>query len=405
VAQTREEAELRARLVKEIVLPEVLVPMEANGWRQGQPNPAATDALMKTLRDGQPGTEGAPGNTAAPAVTTQPGQPGAKVDNSPAPVVKAKADNPGLDDLIASYEALRDPATGLIARKYATIQEAIKGGVHLTHMAKDALAERDLLKQRVAELEAAGRQPSAANITPAAAPQPVQVTAVSQTAVDQAQARYDKVLSDIAENGGVLDVEATKLLSKASRELAEATANWKVQENFAARDNAGSAEKTEWQKVDSYMKEKHPAAERFSEEVAVFIDSDPLVKRAVQALLAQGDKVGATEHAWVSFQRAHGEQVAAADRAKAEATEAELAAREQVRKEQVEKARRDAGIVTGSAGGAGAHENRNVTGASREEINAAMDRMRREGEAPGSPGAMAFRKMVIGPSLGFLNQP
>jgi hypothetical protein len=30
--------------------------------------------------------------------------------------------------------------------------------------------------------------------------------------------------------------------------------------------------------------------------------------------------------------------------------------------------------------------------------------MRREGEAPGSPGAMLFRKMVIGPSLGFLNQ-
>jgi hypothetical protein len=29
--------------------------------------------------------------------------------------------------------------------------------------------------------------------------------------------------------------------------------------------------------------------------------------------------------------------------------------------------------------------------------------MRREGEAPGSPGAMLFRKMVIGPSLGFLN--
>jgi hypothetical protein len=125
----------------------------------------------------------------------------------------------------------------------------------------------------------------------------------------------------------------------------------------------------------------------------------------VQALLAQGDKVGATEHAWVSFERAHGAQVASTDRAKAEAKEVELAAREQVRKEEVDKARKDAGVITGSAGGAGAHENRNAGGSSHDDIARAREAMIREGEAPGTPAAAAFRRMVIGPSLGFLNQP
>jgi hypothetical protein len=150
------------------------------------------------------------------------------------------------------------------------------------------------------------------------------------------------------------------------------------------------------------MNEKHPQAARFSEEVSLFVESDPLVKRAVNALLAQGDRQGAVETAWVSFERAHGAQVAATDRATAEATEANLAAREQVRNEAVKAARRDAGVITGSVGGAGAHENRNATGASAEEIQAATEAMRREGDGPGSAAAIRFRQMVIGPSLGFL---
>jgi hypothetical protein len=397
VAQSREEAALHEHLLRTIVVPDVIIPIAANGGRQGKASQAEINAFV----DGLPGNEGAPGTAATPATPAQGGQP-APAAAKAAATDRTKADNPSLDDLIAGYEALRDPKTGLIAGKYVDVKEAIKGGVHLTHMAKDALAERDRLAEQVRSLEARFANPPAA--APAAvAPQPVQTTLASQAAVDAAQVRYDKVLSDISESGGVLDVESSKLLSKASRELAEATANWKVEERFAARDTAGDADRAAWRQVDSYMKEKHPNAERFSEEVAVFIDSDPLVKRAVQALLAQGDRQGATEHAWVSFERAHGAQVVAADHAKAEATEADLAAREQVRQEQLRIARKDAGVISGSAGGAGAHENKGATGASREEIESARERMRREGEAPGSPGAMLFRKMVIGPSLGFLN--
>jgi hypothetical protein len=398
VAQSREEAALHEHIMRTIVVPEVIVPIAANGGRQG----LASQEQINTFIDGLPGGAGAPGSAAAPASPVQGGPPAPVAAKTAVTADPAKADNFTYEQLVAGYEALRDPKSGLIANKYPSVAEAIKGGVHLTHMAKNALAERDLLLEQVRTLEARVANPPVAAPT-AAALKPAPTAAVSQTAVDQAQARYDKVLSDISESGGVLDAESSKLLSKASRELAEATANWKVEERFAARDDAGNADRAAWREVDSYMKEKHPAAERFSEEVAVFIDGDPLVKRAVQALLAQGDRVGATEHAWVSFERAHGAQVVAADHAKAEATEADLAAREQVRQEQLRIARKDAGVISGSAGGAGAHENRGATGASREEIESARERMRREGEAPGSPGAMLFRKMVIGPSLGFLN--
>lgn len=402
MSQTPEEAALRAKLVKSVVLNDVLLPMEANGWAQGSPNKAATEALRNTLLTGQPGTEGAPGQQVTPASTPRSGQPANAEAGKTVTSGQAKADNPTLDQLVAGYESLRDPKTGLIAGKYESVEQAIKGGVHLTKMAKSAMEERDALAKRLAELEAAGSRTPAAQ-TPAAAPKPVAALTASQTAAQNAQARLDKVLSDIAESGGVLDAESVKALSKANSDLASAMADLRVQESFATRENADAARDAEWRAVDSYMKEHHPDAERFSEEVSVFVSGNPLVKRAVDALLAQGDKVGATEFAWTSFQKIHGAEVTARDRAKDEATEAELAAREQVRQEQLAKARKDAGVITGSAGGVGAHENRNVTGASREEIAAAMEQMRREGEAPGSPAAQLFRKMVIGPSLGFLN--
>lgn len=302
-----------------------------------------------------------------------------------------------MQTLIASFEALRDPETGLIERKYKTVEEAMKGRVHLNTMAKQAFSERDALMRRVAELEARPSQPAAAPA--AAAPQPAPALVASRASVDQAQARLDKVLSDIAENGGILDAEAAKAMSKANRELADVIADSRAQERFNERQTAQSADEREWKEVDAYMRTTYPAAERFSEEVALHMQADSLLTEAVNALLAKGNKRGATVLAWKSFEATHGAQVAAQDRAKAEATEAELAAREQVRNEAVEKARKDAGVIVGSAGGAGAHENRNAAGASREEIAAAVEAMRREGDAPGSAAARRFREMVIGPSL------
>ncbi len=395
IGRSKEEQELTQLLAKTLVQKEVMEPMDKIGWSHGTPPPPD---YTTTQGAGQPGAEGAPGQPKPAAPAPSGGQPASKPTEQKPTNEPPKADTPDINALIAGYEALRDPETGLIARKYKTVDEAIKGGVHLTHMTKQAFKERDDLLARVRELESRqGQAPAAAPA--AAAPQPKPTQVVSRATLDEAQARLDKVLSDITENGGVLDAESSKALSAAQRGVADAAAEVRVQEMFASRSQEENADKADWAKVDAYMKEHHPAAERFSEEVAVYMQSDPLLASAVNALLAQGNKVGATELAWVSFERAHGEQVAAADRAKAEDKEADLAAREQVRKEQVEKARKDAGVITGSAGGAGGHEKTNAGGASREEIQAAVEAMRREGDAPGSPAAMRFRAMVIGPSL------
>lgn len=392
IGRSKEEQELNSLLAKTLVAKEVLEPMEKIGWGHGTPPPPDR---------GQPApAEGAPGQVSTPAPVGKDGQPAPKPAATPASTDPPKADNPTTEELVAEYEALRDTETGLIARKYKTVKEAIRGGVHLTHMAKQAFSERDTAVQKLADLETENlrlRQTPAA-VPTAAAPQPQPSGAPSRAILDQAQARMDKVLSDIAENGGVLDAETAKAMSKASREVADAAADVRVQEMFAKTSNEESADRAEWAKVDAYMADHYPASIRFSEEVALHVTSDSLLGSAVKALLAQGNRTAATELAWKSFERAHGDQIAAEDKTKAESKEADLSAREQVRKEQVEKARKDAGVIQGSAGGAGVHE-RSAAGGSREEIEAARDAMRREGDAPGSPAAMRFRHLVIGPSL------
>jgi len=386
IGRSREEQELTSMIAKTLVQREVMEPMSKIGWGHGTPPPPES---------GLPAAEGAPGPEKAPAPVAAGGQPTPKPAAAPAPTAAPKADTPTIDELVAGYEALRDPETGLIARKYKTPQEAIKGGVHLTHMAKQAFTRAEEAERKLAELSAENmrlRQAPAAS--PAAAPQPKPTEAPARALLDQAQARLEKVLSDVAENGGVFDGETMKAFSRANREVADAAADVRVQERFAQTSEKESADRAEWAKVDAYMKERHPAAERFSEEVALHLQSDPLLASAVNALLAQGNRTAATELAWTSFERSHGDQIEATVKAKAEDKESELAAREQVRKEQVEKARKDAGVIQGSAGGAGIHQG-GVAANSREEIEASRDQMRREGDAPGSPAAMRFRQMII----------
>jgi hypothetical protein len=389
IGRSKEEQQLTTFLAKTLVEKEVIEPMKKIGWGHGNPPPPD---YTTTRGDGQPGTEGAPGQAAAPAPAADAsGQPGARPAAAPAPNDQPKADSPKID-LVALFESLRDPETGLIGKKYRTVEEAIKGSGHLANMAKQSFTENAALRAATAPA------PATPAASPAAAPQPKPVDSPSRARADQAQARLDAVLSSITENGGVLDAETQKTLSAAQRELADAVADYRVQETLASSRKAEDTERDEWRKVDEYMAGKHPAAARFSEEVALHIQSDPLLSSAINALLAQGNKVAATELAWTSFEKVHGEQVEAATRAKAEDREADLAAREQVRKEQLEKARKDAGVIQGSAGGAGVHERAAGVG-SREEIDAAKEAMRREGDAPGSPAAARWRALVIGPSL------
>jgi hypothetical protein len=382
-----------------LVQKEVIEPMTKIGWSHSAP-PAPDYSNTTSTGTGQPApAEGAPGQAAAPAPAPTAGQPAPKAGEQPAPTDKPKANGPTAEDgatIIALYESLRDPATGLIAGKYKTVSEAIKGSGHLANMAKQAFRERDEAKARqVAPAPAAtapAASPVAAPTTSTASPTP------SREKLDAAQARYDEVLSSVVENGGVLDAEAKKSLSKAQRELSEAAAEFTVQKSRSEERNALKAEQDQWAEADAYMREHHPESAKFSEEAALYIQSEPLLAAAVNALLAQGKRTEATVLAWKEFARTHSEMLSSEERAKAEVKESDLAAREQVRQEQVAAARRDAGVVNGSPGGSGVHERGNA-GASAEEIAAMRDRMVREGEAPGSPAAMRFRQMVIGPSL------
>jgi hypothetical protein len=386
IGRSREEQELTDLLAKTLVQKEVMEPMSKINWGHGTPPPPDNS--------GQPApAEGAPGNAAAPAAQPKAGQP-APTPAAPGNAGSPKADTPKIEDLIAVYESMRDPETGLIARKYATVTEAIKGGVHLTHMAKQAFSEADSLRKQLAEMNDRLRQAPAP--TPGGVvPQPKPELTASRARVDEAQAKYDKVLSDITENGGVLDADSSKAMSRAQRDLSEAIADSRAQEVASSRNQQEEADRAAWDEVDQHMKTKYPGSERFSEEIALNLQSDPLLASAVDALFAKGKRLQATELAWKGFAQSHGDQIAATAQTKAEEKEVDLAAREQVRKEAVERARRDAGVVTGSAGGAGAHENQNASGPTREHIDQLREAMRREGDSPGSPAAAAFRRAII----------
>lgn len=368
------DQELRALLVRTIVEPEVLAPMEANGWRQGLP-----PVLSPTPPAGQPGSEGAPGQTAANG-----GPPATPAGEKP------KTDAPTHDDLIASFEALRDPETGLIERKYATVQEAIKGRVHLNQMASKAFAQRDDALRKLAE----ATQPAVSAQSPAPSPQPVAVHQPS-VAVQQAKARLAQVQARIKENEGILSDNLSEDFVSANTALAEALADDRVSAALEARSRATDAETESWNAVDRDMRAKYPESVRFADEVSLLVQSDPVLGAAVSALLAQGKRLEATELSWQTYERVARDSVAATQRKADENLEADLTERDTVRKELRDKALKDAGVVTGSAGGTGAHENQNAALGRRESIDSAASAMRREGNAPGSQAAAAWRRLVI----------
>jgi hypothetical protein len=89
----------------------------------------------------------------------------------------------------------------------------------------------------------------------------------------------------------------------------------------------------------------------------------------------------------------------ATTKAEAEKTEIVLAAKEQARQEALVQARKDAGVVTGSAGGSGVHQGSDSAASSQAEIDQYRNQMRLEGDAPGSPAAARFRHLIIGKDL------
>ena len=372
IGVTKEVQELNDKLVKELVGPEVMDPMNKIGWGHGAP-PA-------------PQRETTSPSEGAQTVVTESAKPGQPEAPATTPTTPVAANTP---DLLAQLESTKD-ANGLYLGKYKTKEEAIKGVGHAVTMAKESFRQRDVAREEMEKLRRENellRQQPPAN---AGVSQSSNVPVVSRAAVDTAKNKLASVLKAIAEDGGTLDGENATRMLEAQSELARAEALYA----FAETSQKTSAESESWRKADEYMKQHHPDSLNFVDEIGVHIDSDPLLQEAVAALVGAGKREKASELAWTSYQRAAQLATTTAVVTDAATKEAQLAAGGQVRQELVEQARKDAGIVSGSAGGQGAHE-KPQSGPSIEEVDNLRTAMRREGMTPGTAAGQAFRRLFI----------
>jgi len=376
--------ELVRHLADTLVTDEVMKPMEEIGWNEGTP-PAPKFA-------DNPQAGEAPPSAALGTTQSSQGQP---LPAAPVTVPAAKTDAP--QDVNAMYESMRE-ANGLILGKYPTVADAIKGVGHAVSMAKSAFSQRDQLQKDLdrlsEELKQVRQTPPAAS--PVAAPSQSLVRGVpSQDTYVKAQANYDAVLSQIVADGGILDSENVLKLSAAQRELSESAASYAAEKSLLQKDAAGQAENEKWSAVDAYMDERYPDAKNFSDEIALFVQSDPLIAEAISAFAAKGKEKEATEFAWKQFNLSRGVATTIDKQAADQVKEIHLQAADQVRKEAVAQARMDAGVMTTSA--TGAHEA--PAAPSRAEIEAAAAAMRAYGIQPGNPGAARWRELTIGKDL------
>jgi hypothetical protein len=262
----------------------------------------------------------------------------------------------------------------LIAGKYKTANEAVKGLRHLAEMTRSIRADRDrLMAERTT------------------APRPIEVASPptrEPIAELPISGKLDEVLAKIVEDGGTLDEDKVNSLRDAIREESRLAAQGVV----SARDNESAKEAKMWNDVDSHMREKYPDSLRFTEEIALFKQTDALVGVAVDALISQGKAKEAAELAWTSYEKAVNAQVVAETRKDNEKKEITLEAAEAVRKEAVEQARKDAGVSATAAGGV--HENPSA-GVSHEELAALAAAMQR-----GDVGAaQRWRDLAFGQDL------
>ena len=350
------EADLHARIMAEIVEPEVMAPMERIGWSETgvEMVPAVPDnpAVVETPASRQPEPV-KPDNPVTPPA----GQP------DPATTTAPEVD----------WESLRE-ANGLILGKYKDSFSATRGVGHAVAMAKQAFTERDELARRIHELETR-------TTLPTAAPSPIApVETTPQPSI------LDTVFKEIVDEGGLIDETTGPKLRQALREEAVRVAKETVAETRQIQDR----ETSEWTQVGAYMQVNHPESVNFTEELNLFVAANPALKNTVANLLKDGDKIGATEFAWVKYNAAREAQTAQTTHAANVTQEIKLTAAEQVRQEAVAAARRDAGVVTTSAGGV--HETVPQT-ADQDEIELAAAEMRRTGLGD------RWRQLVIGSQL------
>lgn len=360
-------------------------------------NTEANNMMIDAALRGGP-TGGQPGGGSA-----APGQPGtggppAPVGSAPAPVTPTPAPASPLEGEI-DWESTK-AANGLYLGKYRTKVDAVRGVANTVAMAKTAFTrseevtrENDTLKR---ELEQLRMRPVT---TPVMAPQESQTPVPSRGNGTVANPKLDAVLSKLKDNG-TLEAEDLTNLVGAITAHAEETGRRAAREEFEVHTTAARKEAERWGRVEEFMTEKYPESVNFTDELALFIKTHPMIAAGVSALIVQDKHEEATAAAWEIFSK---EQKIEPTFKPAPATrenvekEIRLDAADQVRREAVESARRDAGIIGTVGGGRGVHENADP-GPSEDEYGDAVARMR-QGDGSKWRG-LVFRDALNHPIFG-----
>lgn len=362
--KTQAEAALIADLIKNVVEPEVMAPMEAIGWSHAAPPPP------RALPDNPEG-EGTPNAPAPAPASAEGGQPAPEPKPAAAPVASEPTkDTPPGSDPLAFLEAMKDPKTGLYGGKYKTREAFVEGVGHVVQMAKNAYSKLDAAEQEAQRLRSENaqlRMPAAQ----AAAPAPAPVVAPQATPVRSA--KLDAVLSKLDAEGVVLDKENLIALVEGLSEVSDARAEQIADRKIAEREAARRSQDERWQAVDAHMQQVAPESLLYSNEIGLYVQSDPLVKEAVTQLVKSEQLNQAAELSWKLFQMAHPNLKPGETTAAAEAQRIALEAGDQVRREAVEQARKDAGVS--ASGASGVHVSPAASGPSQEEIDLAVQEM------------------------------
>ena len=270
-----------------------------------------------------------------------------KEDNPPANTEPAKADNQTPADPFDQYK----DTDGKYLGKYNSKDEMFRGMHSLIKTAKDALTQRDQYAKQIQELNT--------NLTRESLPRTEVTTTTPES--EKRSVKLEAVLKKFKDNEGVMEPEDLAMLIEGVDEHSRMVATSLLQEDRERQQK----EQASWTEVDDYLRQHHPDALKFVDEIALYVRSNPEVSRIVDGMFKQGERLAGSIYAWEKFNQTR----AALDPAAIEKEKA-LAAAAQVRKEEVDKARKDAGLIPSSV--SGVHETPSGTGLpSTEEITAA----------------------------------
>jgi hypothetical protein len=350
-----------AQLLSGTIGADVLAQMEDVGWEHTATPPAARRV------DDPP-----------PVASTETSQPLVTPDNPPSTVTTGMID----------WESLRDPASGLILKKYKDETAAVKGMGHAINMLKSGLNRIETVEQENQRLqrELTARPPILAPTTEV--PSSTQPALAREASVENSP-KLARVLARIKEEP-ILDEEGMQELVDGILEHSTLSAERAARRVVLETAQNAQKENTVWSEVDDYMAREYPESLAFADEMGVFTRTNPFVGEIVAAMIEKGKRTEATVYAWKEFKEAHSEKLAAPQLTADAIKEIQLTEAGKVHAEARESALRDAGVIT--SGASGVHETVR-TGTTQEEIAAAAARMNQ------SADGTEWRNLVIGSQL------